>query len=439
MEGPGNLSMSHSTAAFPLLYCPGETLVHWFHVHLYLRFFRYTDVMHEVKPIQSGYRLALSFNLIQKKSLPIESHLQAIGAAQQYSYHHILSSWKETADVTTVVSGKAPNKLAILLDHQYTAAEFSANAFKGSDQANLGHLLAVAKTLDFEVYFASVDFHVQGQPEDEGPPRGYYRRRGRGWYDDEESEPEDAEMGEVVERTLDIGDLKNVDGSFAFSYEDLQIDEGTEMIPQHGLASLEEDEPDKKEYEGYMGKWTIVRTVFPMLSKANAKFPRYKRMIMVLWPKSRSFDVLLDLDPAEVDEELESFAEDADQDSQEDRAKLEWFLQVYQDERVDAEAWAAIFLDMALRWKDVNVWNRAFCGPGGDHILDAVKEEIFLEAVETFTFAAIQSRQVIVNSPIICPIIHPIFTALRSCCSGQQARLEYGWLFSPEFPTPSTP
>jgi hypothetical protein len=201
--------------------------------------------MHEVKPITSGYRLALSYNLIHSQTQPIQNYLQSLTVAHN-QFHHVLTSWKQNAESSSESSPKAPNKLAILLDHQYSPAEFSRNSFKGSDAAKLSHLLPAAESLGFEVHFADFEYHIEGCGDDEGYDRrhSYYGRS-----------DEDVGMLEVNDRTLTIGDLKDKDGEVVYDNPDdkLSIDANNEMIPKNGVKKLEGTKPEEQEYEGYMG------------------------------------------------------------------------------------------------------------------------------------------------------------------------------------------
>jgi hypothetical protein len=159
--------------------------------------------------------------------------------------HHILLSWKQNAKATSETSLRAPDKLGILLDHQYSASQFSINALKGSDVTKLCALFPVAQTLDFNICFASLDYHLRGEGDDDTYDSMYHGED----YDDERHIP-----FHVEEKEHDIGDLKDQNGRTLYeTFEEFQIDEAREMIPCYGLARLEDVEADKVEYDGYMG------------------------------------------------------------------------------------------------------------------------------------------------------------------------------------------
>ncbi|EJD55223.1 hypothetical protein AURDEDRAFT_35671, partial [Auricularia subglabra TFB-10046 SS5] len=83
----------------------------------------YTDVKHEIKPITSGYRLALSFNLVHTTTALRPS--LADNAAPLARLRHVLLSWIQQ-------QGRL-DRLVYQLDHNYSHANLSASALKGSD------------------------------------------------------------------------------------------------------------------------------------------------------------------------------------------------------------------------------------------------------------------------------------------------------------------
>ncbi|KAG8916703.1 hypothetical protein FRC01_002912, partial [Tulasnella sp. 417] len=92
----------------------------------------YTDVMHEIKPIQSGYRLALSYNLIHTTTSLRPALSDASGPIQQIK--HILLSWRQN-----LYAESSPQKIIYLLQHRYSQANCRGSAMKGTD----AHVVAV--------------------------------------------------------------------------------------------------------------------------------------------------------------------------------------------------------------------------------------------------------------------------------------------------------
>jgi hypothetical protein len=85
----------------------------------------YADVQHEITPVTYGYRLVLTYNLVQDSSEPKQS-----AAAVDASYarlEQLLKTWTDD---------HVHQKMFIYpLDHQYTPSKLSLNSLKGQDAA----------------------------------------------------------------------------------------------------------------------------------------------------------------------------------------------------------------------------------------------------------------------------------------------------------------
>lgn len=205
----------------------------------------YTDVTHEIKPITSGYRLALSYNLIHTTT----SLRPALSSADDLvqKLREVLHVW----DRDCGVSGYAPEKIVYLLDHKYSQANLRASALKGQDAQKVAILSQLASEFDFHLGFASVVCKLVGSAEGDGVYDNHYDPY------DEDSDyggyggRGDLEMGDIDEREMFIEEFVDIDGKLIS--HTLSIDEETETFPED-LAGIVEDGPvDDEEYEGYMG------------------------------------------------------------------------------------------------------------------------------------------------------------------------------------------
>ncbi|TEB31947.1 hypothetical protein FA13DRAFT_1813724 [Coprinellus micaceus] len=204
----------------------------------------YTDVMHEVKPITSGYRLALSYNLIHTSpNIPTPS---LPGQPDLLPLYRCLQTWAYGGFATMPDTPL----VAYLLDHEYSPDDLTARqgCLKGKDSTIIARLLPIAESLGIAVCLGNLKRTVIGTAEDEG--YGYHKRR---WHDDEEdeSEEETPRMGDISEDEYEISNMVRIDHG-----EDVDIDFGDFKIDQDSLVP--EDpfkgvEPDDEEYEGYMG------------------------------------------------------------------------------------------------------------------------------------------------------------------------------------------
>ena len=175
----------------------------------------YTDVLHEVKPVTSGYRLALSFNIIHTSPdmpLPVvSSHAEGPFA----ELRRVLCEWKET-------SGEpgSPDYITYLLKHQYSEADLArgASRLKGEDSQRMAFVCAAAEGLDYAILLAKVEYHV--------------------------SEEETCwEMDECKEISIIISNVVDLNGEAVI--QDFGID-GRRFLPQSALQDVYPDGEDEK-------------------------------------------------------------------------------------------------------------------------------------------------------------------------------------------------
>jgi hypothetical protein len=240
----------------------------------------YADCEHEIRPVTSGYRLALVYNLTLEKSkrnITAPTSREHIAAATR-----LLRQWSSQARDSS--EDAAPSKLAVLLDHQYTPAGLTRDALKGVDRAKADVLFAAAREAGCDASLALVTLWQSGSAEpsgDYGYGYGSGRRRGYGRYEsdsDDGSEDENGgehEMGEVFDSSLTAEHFSDADGN-PLAFGEIPLDE-EEIVTKQQLA---EGKPDKEDFEGYTGN-------------AGMTLERwYHRAAIVLWPTEHRFDVL---------------------------------------------------------------------------------------------------------------------------------------------------
>jgi hypothetical protein len=116
----------------------------------------YTDVLTEMKPITSGYRLALSYNIIhtsRKMPLPTVSNADYLGA----ELGQVLRDWKQRSKEPEI-----PDCIAYLLKHQLSEDDFGrgASLLKGKDRRRIAFIRAAAEGLDFVILLAKLKYQV---------------------------------------------------------------------------------------------------------------------------------------------------------------------------------------------------------------------------------------------------------------------------------------
>ena len=218
----------------------------------------YADCVHEVRPVKTGCRLTLIYNLrfVDKKH-PLK--------APDYRAEHrrvveLLRSWASAED--------EPDKLILPLEHAYTPAELSFSALKGADAGVASVLVKAAAEADCDLHLALVSIEESGSAEH----TGYYGRRK--WSRDEE-EDEEFEVAEVIDRALILSEWRRPDGGEA-GFDDFPFTED-ELCPPDAFEDLTPDEQHFHEATGNEG----------------ASFERtYSRAGFVLWPTARRLAVL---------------------------------------------------------------------------------------------------------------------------------------------------
>lgn len=223
----------------------------------------YADCEHEVKPLTSGHRLCLVYNLtLSKSKKPIGAprhHRPVQGIAK------ILADWSAATD--------GPLKIALTLEHQYTQSGLAWDKLKGIDAARARILADAAGIAGCHAYLALLTFWESGSVE--GGYDDYYSSRRRGYQKDEEDETTgEHEMGEIFDSSLTADHWHSSDGGVS-PFGSLPI-EDDEILPKGSLKNVKPEE----DYEGYTGN-------------AGMTLERwYRRGAILLWPDSAHFDIL---------------------------------------------------------------------------------------------------------------------------------------------------
>ncbi|NNJ83833.1 MAG: 2OG-Fe(II) oxygenase, partial [Gammaproteobacteria bacterium] len=228
----------------------------------------YADCRHEVAPIQSGYRLGLIYNLTltgpknSKKTLTAPTSAPAITAVTE-----ILNDWRVDP---------VPEKMAVLLEHEYTQDGLAPTTLKGADRARAEILFGAAEQADYIAHLALITLWQVGSAEyTEYASRR--QRRSRYWDDDGygSDEANDYEMGEVFDESLSADHWTDREGN-TIDFGEMDLDEA-EII---GHEPLVDGEPSEEEFEGYTGN-------------AGMEISRwYYRAAVVIWPRETHYDIL---------------------------------------------------------------------------------------------------------------------------------------------------
>ncbi len=223
----------------------------------------FADCEHEIKPITSGYRVCLVYNLVQKQN-------------EKVKIRHA-NNQKAINDLAQILStSETQYPFAVLLGHQYTPANFSMSALKLNDYPRAEALIQAAEKAGFYAKLGLITSYKMGDLE---IPYNRNKRRSR-WrsyneYDDD-FDAEDGVMGnEIYEESISIEHWAS-DGLPPLSKMALQEDNIITDI------EIGEGEPMEKEAEGYTGNAGMTIQYW------------YHYGAIVLWRKSEHFDILIE-------------------------------------------------------------------------------------------------------------------------------------------------
>lgn len=234
----------------------------------------YADCEHEVRPVKSGHRVCLVFNLLRAAS-------NDTPVASTPSYDAEVAQAAQLIGAAFAAES-ASRKLVWLLEHQYSHAELGFAALKGVDAAVVGVLRRAADAAACCAHLGVV--HI----EESGPAEAHYlpsRGSRRGYRDDFDDDDDDDEIDvagvayEVVE--VSDGDRYidhwiDTDGRIP-EFGRLPLADG-ELLPAGALDDQPPDEDRLLEATGNEG----------------VSFERaYRRAALILWPQARQVAVLL--------------------------------------------------------------------------------------------------------------------------------------------------
>lgn len=227
----------------------------------------YADCVHEVRPVRSGRRVTLTFNLLvtrdseETQTDPDEELARLVGE------HFATPGTRRWSDEPM----PAPDRLIVLLDHQYSERGLAADRLKGRDVEWVSRLRAAARQAGCLTALALGEVRQTWSASEDDRAWGYR-------YDDDEDDEEyddespSYDVGELIEDEISLGWWKRagVGGGERIS---LGVDE-SEVCAVTPTASLK---PYQSEYEGYMGNY------------GNTLDRWYRRAAVVLWPRARDF------------------------------------------------------------------------------------------------------------------------------------------------------
>lgn len=232
----------------------------------------YADCQHEVRPLQSGYRLCLTYNVTLAKPRSKKGIKAPSYGTTTASIGRLLEKWRNNGD---------RQRLAVILDHRYTQDNLSMDTLKGTDRARAEVLFEAAEQADCVAHLALITLWQNGEAlggYDDYAYRGRYRRYDWSDLEDEdefEETGDDYEMGELYDYSLSADHWSDSQGK--------KVHLGAIPLDDEDIVSktpLNDGAPDDEEYEGFTGN-------------AGMTLERwYRRAAIVIWPRDKHFAVL---------------------------------------------------------------------------------------------------------------------------------------------------
>lgn len=259
----------------------------------------YADCRHEVRPVRSGYRIALTYDLMlgaAKAGGTFEPPPEQVDTLAACLREHFATPLPPRPYMTRDAAPRQPpDRLVYLLDHQYTERSLGWSHLKGTDAARAALLRTAAQRAGCEIVLSLAEVHETWDclEEEDWLYRSHshrvWRRGGddddNGWEEDEDCDDETSADG------FPLGDLLSSDITLqrwiepsgratAALLADVAGEEVCFATPSSALK------PFESEYEGYMGNY------------GNTMDRWYRRAALVLWPAARAFTVRAKASPA---------------------------------------------------------------------------------------------------------------------------------------------
>ncbi|TCD65290.1 hypothetical protein EIP91_002852 [Steccherinum ochraceum] len=232
----------------------------------------YTGVTHEIKPVTSGYQLAMVYKLVHTTNAPRPVLKTNQKATQRL--RDILHDWQNT-------SSNKPEKILMLLDHKYEHEDLRASELQGTDVVKVGILSTLTREpalSKFQLGLATVVFWLNGS----GSDPHIARRRNPNWTSDEEGDwymehglqggGTNLKFNDVEETEIEVKAFVDLEGR-KIKGKTLQWDADKEVVPvPHMLVrELERFKFEKQDVDEFLGDgfWSLTR---------------YRRTVLVIRP-----------------------------------------------------------------------------------------------------------------------------------------------------------
>jgi len=248
----------------------------------------YSDCRHQVRPVTSGYRVVLTYNLLLRGETArsgVDPDPELVGSLAGCLDEHFAAA-------------DGPDRLIYLLDHEYTRRGLDSSRLKGADARCVALLRAASDRAGCEAVLALADVHETWFAYESDERDRWYRRSRYSRWDHWDDDGDDFDsFGGDGTGDYELEGL--IDSEITL---DSWIEPRSGRLQQVGLSVSDDEvcantpsgdlEPYRSEYEGYMGNW------------GNTLDRWYHRGAVAVWPRSRAFAMRAEASPSFALDEL---------------------------------------------------------------------------------------------------------------------------------------
>ncbi|KAL8691564.1 MAG: hypothetical protein Q9218_003243 [Villophora microphyllina] len=175
----------------------------------------YADVMHEVQPITSGYRLVIVYYFVQTSPGPEQTAARLLGEKNEIG--KVLAAWDR--GIRKGVQD-TPKFLTYQLDHEYTDTSLNLASLKGLDKVKANCLVDVCSRNDIGCHLASCEKSTSGAYEDSGSDGSDHHY-----------------INDEISSSLKLKRMVDVDGTLLA--KDIALDEDDFIIQQDSFEDIQ--------------------------------------------------------------------------------------------------------------------------------------------------------------------------------------------------------
>ncbi|KAK5262783.1 hypothetical protein LTR96_011732, partial [Exophiala xenobiotica] len=207
----------------------------------------YADVKHEIMRVNAGYRLVLTYNLVNANShSPAEVPAQFDGGKKQLET--VLALWKDQCRTTTT---GFPKVLACVLQHLYTNQALCSSGLKGSDHIVGQCLFELCQKHGFSFYLGTVEYAMEGECEYEDNEETAWEEMY--WRARRDEEPDYHDITRVDSEWLELRQVVDLNGTKLLDRVPLEM---SQIVPEMSF----EGAPSREEFSGPTGNEGVSAT-----------------------------------------------------------------------------------------------------------------------------------------------------------------------------------